>query len=167
MGNWQCFLSCLSATISNGNPPWYSTPSCFTSLLAVQLWNTKMKPFKMIVPMCYFSSPPGGGVLAHTILGVLWSETTGQIKFLILDPHYTGGEDLQVITDKVQVCMQDLVELCWIACQWNLHVYKNIFTYIFSWNLPYCWKSPNFNGQVWVGYAFDLDRNDITEMYLC
>ncbi|KAG5848317.1 hypothetical protein ANANG_G00097210 [Anguilla anguilla] len=42
----------------------------------------------------------GGGVLAHTILGVLWSETTGQIKFLILDPHYTGGEDLQVITDK-------------------------------------------------------------------
>ncbi|XP_076004319.1 ufm1-specific protease 2 [Genypterus blacodes] len=42
----------------------------------------------------------GGGVLAHTILGVSWSETTGQIRFLILDPHYTGGEDLQVITDK-------------------------------------------------------------------
>ncbi|KAG7458655.1 hypothetical protein MATL_G00222830 [Megalops atlanticus] len=42
----------------------------------------------------------GGGVLAHTILGVVWSETTGQIKFLILDPHYTGGEDLQIITDK-------------------------------------------------------------------
>lgn len=43
----------------------------------------------------------GGGVLAHTILGVAWSETTGQIRFLILDPHYTGGEDLQVITEKV------------------------------------------------------------------
>ncbi|XP_061627714.1 ufm1-specific protease 2 isoform X1 [Phyllopteryx taeniolatus] len=42
----------------------------------------------------------GGGVLAHTILGVAWSETTGQIRFLILDPHYTGAEDLQVITDK-------------------------------------------------------------------
>lgn len=42
----------------------------------------------------------GGGVLAHTILGVAWSETTGQIRYLILDPHYTGGEDLQVITDK-------------------------------------------------------------------
>ncbi|XP_066574307.1 ufm1-specific protease 2 [Amia ocellicauda] len=42
----------------------------------------------------------GGGVLAHTILGVAWSETTGQIKFLILDPHYTGAEDLQVITEK-------------------------------------------------------------------
>ncbi|KAK3507629.1 hypothetical protein QTP70_031677 [Hemibagrus guttatus] len=45
----------------------------------------------------------GGGVLAHTILGVAWSETSGQIRFLILDPHYTGGEDLQTITDKVEV----------------------------------------------------------------
>uniref|UniRef100_A0A8C5Y9B4 Ufm1-specific protease 2 n=1 Tax=Microcebus murinus TaxID=30608 RepID=A0A8C5Y9B4_MICMU len=40
----------------------------------------------------------GGGVLAHTILGVTWNEITGQIKFLILDPHYTGAEDLQHIT---------------------------------------------------------------------
>lgn len=42
----------------------------------------------------------GGGVLAHTILGVAWSENSGQIRFLILDPHYTGGEDLQTITEK-------------------------------------------------------------------
>ena len=42
-------------------------------------------------------------MLAHTILGVTWSETSGQIRFLILDPHYTGAEDLQVITDKVTV----------------------------------------------------------------
>lgn len=42
----------------------------------------------------------GGGVLAHTILGVAWSETTGEIRYLILDPHYTGAEDLQLITDK-------------------------------------------------------------------
>ncbi|XP_059205896.1 ufm1-specific protease 2 isoform X1 [Centropristis striata] len=42
----------------------------------------------------------GGGVLAHTILGVAWSETSGEIRYLILDPHYTGAEDLQVITDK-------------------------------------------------------------------
>lgn len=39
----------------------------------------------------------GGGVLAHTILGVDYSEMSGDIKFLILDPHYTGGEDLQTI----------------------------------------------------------------------
>ncbi|KAL1023467.1 hypothetical protein UPYG_G00041190 [Umbra pygmaea] len=42
----------------------------------------------------------GGGVLAHTILGVAWSETTGEIRYLILDPHYTGVEDLQIITNK-------------------------------------------------------------------
>lgn len=41
----------------------------------------------------------GGGVLAHTILGVDYNELTGDIKFLILDPHYTGGEDLKYIQD--------------------------------------------------------------------
>ncbi|XP_026503688.1 ufm1-specific protease 2 isoform X1 [Terrapene carolina triunguis] len=42
----------------------------------------------------------GGGVLAHTVLGVAWNEVTGHIKFLILDPHYTGAEDLHVILEK-------------------------------------------------------------------
>lgn len=41
--------------------------------------------------------------MAHTILGVAWNEMTGQIKYLILDPHYTGGEDLHVILDKVRL----------------------------------------------------------------
>lgn len=45
----------------------------------------------------------GGGVLAHTILGVAWNEITGHIKYLILDPHYTGGEDLHVILEKVRL----------------------------------------------------------------
>ena len=40
-------------------------------------------------------------MLAHTILGVYYNDQTGEIKFLILDPHYTGGEDLRVIQDKV------------------------------------------------------------------
>ncbi|KAH0616143.1 hypothetical protein JD844_027038 [Phrynosoma platyrhinos] len=44
----------------------------------------------------------GGGVLAHTILGVAWNEITGHIKFLILDPHYTGAEDLNIILEKVR-----------------------------------------------------------------
>ncbi|CAL4195852.1 unnamed protein product [Meganyctiphanes norvegica] len=39
----------------------------------------------------------GGGVLAHTIIGVHWNSETGDIAFLILDPHYTGGEDLSLI----------------------------------------------------------------------
>ncbi|XP_021359067.1 ufm1-specific protease 2-like [Mizuhopecten yessoensis] len=42
----------------------------------------------------------GGGVLAHTILGVDFNDVTGDLKFLILDPHYTGAEDLKVILDK-------------------------------------------------------------------
>ncbi len=44
----------------------------------------------------------GGGVLAHTILGVDYNESSGDLKFLILDPHYTGAEDLKVIQDKVR-----------------------------------------------------------------
>ena len=45
----------------------------------------------------------GGGVLAHTILGVDFNENTGELKFLILDPHYTGAEDLTVIHKKVKL----------------------------------------------------------------
>ncbi len=33
----------------------------------------------------------GGGVLAHTILGVDWDEA-GNIAWLVLDPHYTGND---------------------------------------------------------------------------
>jgi len=34
----------------------------------------------------------GGGVLAHTILGVEWNEETGDVRWLILDPHFTGSD---------------------------------------------------------------------------
>lgn len=62
----------------------------------------------------------GGGVLAHTILGVAWSETTGDIRYLILDPHYTGAEDLQVITEKVIVWIAHICHfsLCFASCPW-------------------------------------------------
>ncbi|XP_062513762.1 ufm1-specific protease 2-like isoform X2 [Corticium candelabrum] len=39
----------------------------------------------------------GGGVLAHTIIGVDFNERTGQVKFLILDPHYVGPDNLRTI----------------------------------------------------------------------
>lgn len=42
----------------------------------------------------------GGGVLAHTIIGVDFNQHTGDVKFLILDPHYTGSEDLHTIQSK-------------------------------------------------------------------
>jgi len=34
----------------------------------------------------------GGGVLAHTILGVEWNEESGDVRWLILDPHFTGAD---------------------------------------------------------------------------
>lgn len=39
----------------------------------------------------------GGGVLAYTLLGVDYNDVSGDCAFLILDPHYTGGEDLKKI----------------------------------------------------------------------
>jgi len=42
----------------------------------------------------------GGGVLAHTILGVAYNEDSGESKFLVLDPHYTGDENIRTIVDK-------------------------------------------------------------------
>ena len=39
----------------------------------------------------------GGGVLAWTLIGVLINETTGNIHFLILDPHYGGKDNLSAI----------------------------------------------------------------------
>ncbi|XP_015174913.1 PREDICTED: ufm1-specific protease 2 [Polistes dominula] len=42
----------------------------------------------------------GGGVLAHTILGINYNESTGEVKFLILDPHYTGPDKLSTIINK-------------------------------------------------------------------
>ncbi|KAM3726275.1 Ufm1-specific protease [Dirofilaria immitis] len=39
----------------------------------------------------------GGGMLAHTILGVDFNELTGESSFLVLDPHYSGDENLHTI----------------------------------------------------------------------
>ena len=39
----------------------------------------------------------GGGQLAYTLLGVDYNERTGDCAFLILDPHYVGGENAAAI----------------------------------------------------------------------
>ena len=39
-------------------------------------------------------------MLAWTLLGIDWSEKTGDVRYLILDPHYTGKDTLQTITNK-------------------------------------------------------------------
>lgn len=43
---------------------------------------------------------PGGGVLAHTIIGVDYNPATSEARYLILDPHYTGAEDLTTVVNK-------------------------------------------------------------------
>lgn len=42
----------------------------------------------------------GGGVLAWTILGVARNSRTGRTRFLILDPHYEGRDELKPIQNK-------------------------------------------------------------------
>ena len=71
------------------------TWTCF-----LMTWN--LDSTKTTSDSCYLTAMlAGGGVLAHTILGVDFNDVTGDIKFLILDPHYTGAEDLKTIQDKV------------------------------------------------------------------
>lgn len=41
----------------------------------------------------------GGGVLAYTLIGVDYNEASGDCAFLILDPHYTGTDDLKKIVN--------------------------------------------------------------------
>lgn len=61
----------------------------------------------------------GGNNLAHTILGIDFNEQTGQVKFLILDPHYTGGEDIDVILNKGWCSWKE-------ASFWNQNVTYNM-----------------------------------------
>ena len=42
----------------------------------------------------------GGGALALTLLGIDYNASTGDLAFLILDPHYTGADDLKIIQNK-------------------------------------------------------------------
>ncbi|KAF1328450.1 hypothetical protein FI667_g6861, partial [Globisporangium splendens] len=57
----------------------------------------------------------GGGQLAFTLLGIDYNESTGECAFLILDPHYTGQEDLNVIQTKTLA----LEGYKAIACGWR------------------------------------------------
>lgn len=45
----------------------------------------------------------GGGVLAHTILGVEINDETDDIRYLVLDPHYTGADQLMQVQNKGSV----------------------------------------------------------------
>jgi hypothetical protein len=61
----------------------------------------------------------GGGVLAYTLLGVDYNCDTGEVRFLILDPHYTGSDNLKTILDKGW-CSWKTVEIFRADCFYNL-----------------------------------------------
>jgi len=42
----------------------------------------------------------GGGALAFTLLGIDWNNESGDVRFLILDPHYCGVDDLSLVQQK-------------------------------------------------------------------
>ncbi|GJD12297.1 Probable Ufm1-specific protease [Galdieria sulphuraria] len=46
----------------------------------------------------------GGGVLAYTLLGIEYNESTGKVQYLILDPHYIGEDHMEVIIHKNKWC---------------------------------------------------------------
>ncbi|TYJ99214.1 putative Ufm1-specific protease [Cucumis melo var. makuwa] len=48
----------------------------------------------------------GGGVLAYTLLGVDYNEASGDCGFLILDPHYTGSDEVKKIVSGGWACKQ-------------------------------------------------------------
>jgi len=51
----------------------------------------------------------GGGVLAYTLLGVRYDESLGKCEYLILDPHYTGGDgDVSFIQKKKWVAWKSI-----------------------------------------------------------
>ena len=39
----------------------------------------------------------GGGELAFTCIGIDYNESLGEIKFLILDPHYAGKDEVKAV----------------------------------------------------------------------
>lgn len=57
----------------------------------------------------------GGGQLAFTLLGVAYDSAAGDCAFLVLDPHYTGKEQLDVIQTKTL----QLEGYKAVACGWR------------------------------------------------
>ena len=47
----------------------------------------------------YWFMHEGGGVLAYTLLGVDYNVASGDCAFLILDPHYTGTDELKKVVN--------------------------------------------------------------------
>ena len=45
----------------------------------------------------------GAGQYAYTLLGVDWNESTGDVRFLVLDPHYVGRDTMDEVQKRSKV----------------------------------------------------------------
>ena len=61
----------------------------------------------------------GGGVLAHTIVGVAYDEVTRDCQFLILDPHYTGTHNETSIKEEFHSQLTNLSSIFNTLIFWN------------------------------------------------
>ena len=64
----------------------------------------------------------GGGVLAYTMLGIDFDEMTGEVSYLILDPHFTGS-----INDPEY--LEDIVSGGWCGWKTREQVFKDSVFY--------------------------------------
>lgn len=62
----------------------------------------------------------GGGQLAHTILGVDMNVETGEARFLVLDPHYTGRDEVRIF--KFHRFCSSKFRKCWTCVSHNPYV---------------------------------------------
>lgn len=61
----------------------------------------------------------GGGQFAYGLLGVDFNENTGDVQFLILDPHYKGAEDVREITSKKWCSWYKAADIFENSCFYN------------------------------------------------
>ncbi|VEN57237.1 unnamed protein product [Callosobruchus maculatus] len=105
-GNYKYYHYCQNGMDDSGWGCAYRSLQTLASWLKLQGYVDREVPTFHEIQKCLVdikdkpSTFLGGGVLAHTILGVDYNPETGSIYFLILDPHYTGSEDLHTIQSK-------------------------------------------------------------------
>nr|CAH7757502.1 unnamed protein product [Callosobruchus chinensis] len=105
-GNYKYYHYCQNGMDDSGWGCAYRSLQTLASWLKLQGYVNREVPTFQEIQKCLVdikdkpSTFLGGGVLAHTILGVDYNPQTGNIYFLILDPHYTGSEDLHTIQSK-------------------------------------------------------------------
>lgn len=95
---FRCFIE--NSIVKIWRRSWRTCKSNYFPLW--KLWGTnydRLKKYRRKKGILFLYSL-GGGQLAHTILGIDYNVRSGESRFLVLDPHYTGGENIDIIVKK-------------------------------------------------------------------